>query len=154
TELRTPAYIFGHFSGWWLGADDGRSDVPYVSVERWDAELKASGYTGAETVVYDEAEEAYRGCATIMSRRTWEEPERGNQVTLISWKADRGVARRVKEALQSSRLVVTDARLSDEIPAEKDIVCCVDLETNFFEDISAADFSSFQTLAQNLKAQK
>ena len=43
--VRTDNYIFGHFSGWWLGEADGRALEPYVSIDRWDTELKATGFS-------------------------------------------------------------------------------------------------------------
>jgi SAM-dependent methyltransferase len=66
TELKAPTYIFGNFIGWWLGENDDRLYEPYVHPDRWDAELRASGYTGVETAVYDE-DPSYRCCTTIMS---------------------------------------------------------------------------------------
>lgn len=60
TELcavaRTPNYIFGNFSGWWLGEADGRAQEPYVPVDRWDTELKAAGFSGVDTAVRDAEE--------------------------------------------------------------------------------------------------
>nr|GFD54740.1 hypothetical protein [Tanacetum cinerariifolium] len=64
--LRTPNYIFGNFDGWWL-ADDDRPYEPYIDVSRWDLELKAAGFSGVETAVYD-ADLPERYCAAIISR--------------------------------------------------------------------------------------
>lgn len=45
-------YLFGIFSGWWLGENDDRAEQPYVEVSRWDQELKAAGFDGVDTTVY------------------------------------------------------------------------------------------------------
>lgn len=37
-------FIWGILPGWWLGQDDGRPREPYVSRERWQAELEAAGF--------------------------------------------------------------------------------------------------------------
>lgn len=153
TELRAPAYVFGNFAGWWLGEGDGRENVPYVSVERWDTELRTSGFTGADTVVYDEVA-PYTCCATIMSRRVSYTTEPGNEVSLVSCKPDTGVAKTVKEALQSAGLHVTDFRMNDEIPADRDIISCLDLEMNLFEEISDDNLAAFQNFVRHIKTQK
>ena len=66
-QARAPNYIFGKFSGWWLGEADGRPNEPYVSVERWDQELRNAGFTGVDTTVFD-AERPYQYCAVIISQ--------------------------------------------------------------------------------------
>lgn len=153
TELRAPAYVFGNFAGWWLGEGDGRENVPFVSVDRWNEELRSSGFTGADTVVYDEVS-PYTCCATIMSRRVSYPVEPGNAVSFVSCEPDKGVARTVREALQSAGLHVTDFRMNDEIPADRDIISCVDLETNLFEEISDDNLVAFQNFVRHLKIQK
>ncbi|KAL4790315.1 acyl transferase domain-containing protein [Aspergillus venezuelensis] len=45
-------YVMGTLPGWWLSTD-GRLWEPYVSPERWDAELRAAGLSGADAVVND-----------------------------------------------------------------------------------------------------
>lgn len=84
TELcslwRSINYIFGTFSGWWLGEDDNRRDQPYVPVSRWDEELKASGYNGVDTAVYDD-EESQAHCAVIVARK---EPPASAKPTSVS----------------------------------------------------------------------
>lgn len=64
--LKTVNYIFGHFAGWWLGEEADRHDGPLMGIERWDEELKASGFSGASNVLYG-AEDPYRQIMTIIS---------------------------------------------------------------------------------------
>jgi acyl transferase domain-containing protein/SAM-dependent methyltransferase len=66
--LRSTNFIFGNFSGWWLGEDDGRPDQPFVSVSRWDQELKDANYSGVDVAVYD-LEEPYRQGAAIVASK-------------------------------------------------------------------------------------
>lgn len=42
--------IFGALPGWWLGADDGRAGSPCVSPQEWDRLLRATGFSGCDTV--------------------------------------------------------------------------------------------------------
>lgn len=68
---RAPGYVFGNFSGWWLGEADDRKWEPYVMVDRWDRDLKAAGFTG----VYD-AEEPFQYCAANVSQPKLEQQRR------------------------------------------------------------------------------
>ncbi len=51
--VRAINFVCGSFSGWWLGEDDGRPHEPYIRVDRWDEELRAAGFSGVETAVYE-----------------------------------------------------------------------------------------------------
>lgn len=65
-KCRTAHYFFGVFEGWWLGDADGRSDGPCVSPDRWDCELRASGFSGLDHCVLD-AEAPYGFCALMVA---------------------------------------------------------------------------------------
>ncbi|EKG11539.1 Beta-ketoacyl synthase [Macrophomina phaseolina MS6] len=43
-------FIFGGLPGWWLGHEDGRSLSPCVEVEKWDAVMRTTGFSGADAV--------------------------------------------------------------------------------------------------------
>lgn len=49
----TAGFIFGVFPGWWLGSEDGRTLSPNLSVQDWDAALKANGFSGVDIVFRD-----------------------------------------------------------------------------------------------------
>ncbi|KAL3456282.1 S-adenosyl-L-methionine-dependent methyltransferase [Aspergillus heterothallicus] len=67
TDLRITLFVMGTLPGWWLGADDGRPDAPFVSPERWDQELRAVGFTGNESLSYDFTTPA-RNSFTMLTR--------------------------------------------------------------------------------------
>ncbi|KAI0175964.1 ketoacyl-synt-domain-containing protein [Hypoxylon sp. FL1284] len=46
-------FIFGGFSGWWLGREDGRMFAPTVSEDRWNSVLKDSGFKGIDYSLKD-----------------------------------------------------------------------------------------------------
>lgn len=153
--IRTPNYIFGNFSGWWLGEDDGRPDEPYVSVERWDSELKAAGFTGVETAVYD-AEEPYQYCAAIVSQPliTIDNSRDVKRVVVLFNQPNSGVGELVSTKLQDSGYDICQRSLDDSLPEGVDIVSVLDLETPFFQDINEARFTSFQTMLRSMQGQK
>lgn len=41
---------FGALPGWWLGADEGRTQSPCINMAQWDALLRATGFSGCDTV--------------------------------------------------------------------------------------------------------
>ena len=152
---RGPSYIFGNFSGWWLGEADGRPDKPHVSVARWDADLRAAGFTGVDTAVYDE-DEPYRQCAVIVSHKavTQDIATPPRRVALLSSSPDSGPTAALAASLRAREWEVTNFGLTDPLPADADIISTLDLESTFFATINAEELSAFQRLLRALTTQK
>ncbi|KAF5703239.1 polyketide synthase [Fusarium globosum] len=148
---RLTNYVFGNFSGWWLGDDDGRPDQPYVPVSRWDQELKKAGYSGVDVAVYDD-EEPYRHCAVIVACKEPPVVTRPSYVTLLARHPYSYPATQVSSALETRGWNVTVQRIEDQVPQNQNIISCLDLETAFFEDISQEMFIKFQECAQSLRS--
>ena len=153
TMVRAITYIFGNFSGWWLGDQDGREDSPYVSPERWDHDLRAAGYDGIDTIVCDD-EAPYNSYATILAKRTCPQPVLNTKVSLISASEDSLAAKAVKVSLEDNGFSVKTLKLGDEFPPNQDVIVSVDIESNFFHDISEEDFKAFQAFIKCLENQK
>ncbi|CAG8024491.1 unnamed protein product [Penicillium nalgiovense] len=66
-EILMPDFTMGVFTGWWLGENDDRAEHPYISPERWDRELRAAGFTGADVTAYDQ-KPPYHISASMLSR--------------------------------------------------------------------------------------
>ncbi|CAI7590788.1 unnamed protein product [Penicillium glandicola] len=66
-EILIANFTMGVFPGWWLGEDDGRSEQPYISPERWDQELRAASFTGADVIAYDQ-KPPFHISASMLSR--------------------------------------------------------------------------------------
>lgn len=45
--------MFGAFSGWWLGAEEGRDLSPCLRLEEWDDVLRQAGFSGCDTTTPD-----------------------------------------------------------------------------------------------------
>ena len=151
TELsalaRAPNYIFGNFSGWWLGEADGRPDEPYVSVDRWDQELKAAGFTGVDTAVFD-AEVPYQYCAAIVSqpRPSLNDGACRTAITILYDQDNNEFTSNVLTEIKSLGIDYSLCHFGDPPPKGKSIVTTLDLESYFFEDISKNRFRAFQDL--------
>ncbi|KAM6508198.1 hypothetical protein FALCPG4_018080 [Fusarium falciforme] len=153
--VRTPNYIFGNFSGWWLGEADGRPWEPYVTVDRWDAELKEAGFSGVDTAVRD-AEEPFHYCAAIVSTKvqggeTHKSTATTCEVSVITNEPDGVLAKNVTAELNKSNISTRMYRPCDTstLPCDKDILFLVDLESFFFENISPEDLEVFQNILKN-----
>ncbi|KAJ6183837.1 hypothetical protein N7519_005138 [Penicillium mononematosum] len=65
--IHATASLNDSLTGWWYGDADGRSDEPYIGVERWAAELQAAGFRTPEAAVLD-SDHPYQLNAMIVAR--------------------------------------------------------------------------------------
>ena len=150
---RAPGYVFGNFSGWWLGEADDREWQPYVMPDRWDDELKRAGFTGADTIVYD-ADQPYQYCAAIVASPQLDSSgAKDRAVTVLCENPDEGISRSLISDLKSAGFDVKTTNLDAGLPSGQDVISMLDLETAFFEDISAPDFKAFQDVLRHHKSQ-
>ena len=151
TELcafaRAPNYIFGVFSGWWLGGADGRPDEPYVSVDRWDQELRDAGFTGADMTVFD-AETPHQYCAVIVSqpRLDLHDPSNRRMITILCDEKNSKITKDLIAELKASGIDHSISEFGGYRPQGEDIISTLDLESYFFENISEDRLRAFQDL--------
>lgn len=143
--LKTVNYIFGHFAGWWLGEEDERNDGPLMGIDRWDRELKASGFSGASNVLYG-AEDPYRQIMTIISHAESDHDhvgEAARSVTLLCRGSSRlsETAATLESSLKEKGWSVQIHGINDTspLPTTDVLVSCVDLED---QDFSSKYFAS------------
>ena len=151
---RAPGYVFGNFSGWWLGEADDRKWEPYVQPERWDRELKAAGFTGADTVVYD-AQAPYQYCAAIVaSPQIQATPNaKEKEITVLCDKPEDGISKKLIADLTALGFQVTTASIDSPLSEDCDVIATLDLESRFFDNISEDQYLSFQQLLRRHKNQ-
>ncbi|KAI0097355.1 hypothetical protein GGR51DRAFT_578163 [Nemania sp. FL0031] len=148
----SPNLIFGTFASWWSGAADGREWEPFVSHDRWDAELKASGFTGAESVV-DDALLPYRYWSTIITQPAARTVNKNNTpIVLVTEDHTSRLSSALSEGLVKSGFDVSMKSLADDIADEHNVVFALDLEKPFFKDISSQDWAIFQSLMKKCES--
>jgi acyl transferase domain-containing protein/SAM-dependent methyltransferase len=150
TSFRAPNYIYGNFSGWWLGGEDGREWEPYVNVARWDKELKVAGFVGASDVVLDSAE-PWQYCATIIAQKPSAPPNLAKTVTILCENFEAKFNLDILEGLKRKGLSPRFLSPRQMSLIEGDIIASIDLERSFFETINNKDFVLFQNLCRNLE---
>ena len=174
--LQAPTYVFGHFSGWWLGEEDGRLWAPHVPVKRWDTELRMAGFTGVNTVVLD-AEAPLHLCGVIVSATPSPPPPPpvGGEVVELERHDHHGavyrggacgrrriailhtdpsapvIARLTSDLASQGHREVVMVRLGDLPPPDAVVVATLDHEppSPFFDNISADRLGAFQHLCRN-----
>lgn len=135
-------FIFGLFSGWWLGEEDGRVDEPYISPEEWDARLRDAGFAGVDASALD-AQAPYQINSMLVARPTIPvfQPKK---VTLLSLDASHAAVKSVQKSLASDGHEVDLVTWGEKLPADQDIVSLLDLEAPFFDGITEQKFKIFK----------
>ncbi len=150
----------GVLPGWWLGAADGRVTEPYVDSQRWDAELRAAGFTGAEVVAYD----GYLN-NNIIATPALPQPTPAKRVTLLHPVG--GVVDKVRGHLERAGykidlrtldVVAAAADAADDgdhlsLPPHQDVLSVLDLDPAgpFFHQLTQTQFAHFQELVRQAR---
>ncbi|KAL8720958.1 MAG: hypothetical protein Q9181_007806, partial [Wetmoreana brouardii] len=148
--MRMFNYIMGVLPGWWLGQSDDRPDEPYISVQRWDRELQATGFSGVDAAVYDE-DFPYQMNVNIVSSLAATSSKPKN-VTLLCDHISSPIARQVETTFVRKGYRLDYCTINDLPRANQDIVSVLDLTTPFFDRISPDGLSAFQRFTGNLKS--
>ena len=147
TSLRAPNYIFGNFSGWWLGEADGRPDEPYVSIDRWDQELRDAGFTGVDTTVFD-AGKPHQFCAVIVSQPLLDLRICSDRsaITILCEQKTSKITEDLAAEMKALGVDHSICEFGDGRPQGESVISTLDLESHFFENISEDRFRAFQDL--------
>lgn len=152
----SPNFIFGTFASWWSGEADGREWEPFVPLDRWDSDLKASGFTGASDVVYD-ADLPYRYWSAIITRpqaHIVQSPKsEGPEIVVVAKDVGGKLCSDLVEGLEQSGISVSKALpLSENVADEHHVIFALDLEEPFFDSISPQDWATFKGLMKKCES--
>ena len=136
--------------GWWLGSGDGRPTEPYIAADRWDEELRAAGFSGIESAIYDN-EIPYQINVNIVSRpaETLTYPK---TVTILSDPEMNDISQMVQTLFIAKGFRVEISTIDQTPSANQDIISVLDLTAPFFDDLSPEKLESFQRYIGNLKS--
>ncbi|CBF84683.1 hypothetical protein AN8910.2 [Aspergillus nidulans FGSC A4] len=136
-------YIMGTLPGWWLSNDD-RPWEPYVSPKRWDAELRAAGLSGADTVVHDGHMNAH-----IVSSLPELRSERNRQVTVLCKPGSEHLNSVI--AYLHTRDFVTDTRhLGEELPNNQMVISLLELDGPQLHAMNETEYLNLRDLITSL----
>ncbi|ETS75605.1 hypothetical protein PFICI_12549 [Pestalotiopsis fici W106-1] len=146
-------YIMGLFQGWWLGDEDGRSEEPYVSTDRWDKELRRAGFGGLVSATLD-APRPYQMCALMLAKPDNSQTMQ-KTVAILHDSYSRGLALSLQERFSAEQNVVLHDIEKPALPEVANVISVIDLERPFLHDITEQRFLVFQGLMEELaKTQK
>jgi acyl transferase domain-containing protein len=141
-------YVWGTLAGWWYGEADGRPDEPYVTIGRWEEELKAAGFGAPDAVVQDSAA-PHQLNTMILTRPATSNPQAKN-VTLLYFVESKNVCS-IAHELESRGYTVDRRGTQDPLPVGQDVISLLDDNGPFFGDIGHQHFETFKTLVDQLK---
>lgn len=168
TATKWTNYVMGTLAGWWLGAEDGRVDEPYIQPEEWNTRLLDAGFDGTSVVRLDD-EAPFQVNSIIISQRVDEQQAQGGAgavegpqqpgIKLLSMsktphplalEVERLLSNEVKSPIEVSHHI-WGAPLEDQ-GQQEDVVAFVDLEeTPLLQDITEADLEYFLHLVDQLQ---
>lgn len=137
-------YIMGTLPGWWLSTDN-RSWEPYVSPERWDAELRAAGFTGTDSVVHDGHMNAH-----IISSVLENPVETRRRVTVLYERTSDDLNLFVS-ILRARGFTVDLRHLGDELPADQAVISLLELESPQLHLLSESKYLDLRNMILSLE---
>lgn len=140
-------YIFGILPGWWLGNADGRGEEPYVSPDRWQAELHKSGFAGHEMMMLD-SEEPFQLNAVMVARPRVERPVEKDIVVLCREKST--APQNLLECLAAAGYSISLCELSEAPRQGVNVLAVVDEAGPIFDDLSSTNYDSLQGWMGNI----
>jgi SAM-dependent methyltransferase len=143
-------FITGILPGWWLGENDGRSNSPALSVERWHDELTKANFTGVDAVRY--ANDRPLSLTTVILSRTKAADDNaiGGQIGLLYLSHITEWGRELEKALTLAGYTVTWYTLQEKAPTGCDLISLLDLEGPFFQYLSADEYDLFRNYLSTL----
>ncbi|KJZ77319.1 hypothetical protein HIM_03043 [Hirsutella minnesotensis 3608] len=144
-------HLQGFLPGWWLGEADGRPNEPFVSVERWDEELRAAGFSGADAAVLDN-EASHQANVSIVAT-AFEPVTRTTDVTFLYDQEKHEFALQLASTFEEQGIKVHWRKISsqDDDDPGRDVVSTIELEDSYFHNISKSDYDSFMTYISKMK---
>ncbi|KAE8311179.1 putative polyketide synthase [Aspergillus transmontanensis] len=144
--IRYINYVMGTFPGWWVGENDNRAQEPYVTPERWDRELRNTGFTGTDIVVYDQ-DKPFHSSAIITATKM-QQPHIAPEIEVLCLRKEGNMVQRVKDRLSRAGYTVQLSELNetDNVSSKKPIISLLDIEDAFLDDISESRWQEFKNI--------
>ncbi|OGM45565.1 polyketide synthase [Aspergillus bombycis] len=144
--------VLGILPGWWVGESDGRPLRPYISVERWDSELKATGFSGVDVAHHDRPGLLRTNAIMISTALKGESSFPAEDVTLLlshepgDWEKD------VQRRLTQTGHLTEWAKICDPVPQSPMTISFLDMNSSFLHDMSEGRFIKLKEFLKGCSA--
>ncbi|OJZ83788.1 hypothetical protein ASPFODRAFT_73203 [Aspergillus luchuensis CBS 106.47] len=149
-EAKFSNFITGLLPGWWAGEADGRQNEPYISPDRWEKVLKATGFGGLDDVAYD-APPPLHNSAFMLASPCMSETLTKTHVTLVSDTASSEIAVQMQKQFRLRGYSVAIQGLEEPLPDGEDVLVLIDTATPFFDNLSPDKLSALQSFLRELQ---
>ena len=153
--------IKGFLSGWWLGSNDQRETEAIVSIERWDLELRAAGFSGLEAAVRDDDNEI---CCSMAHLTAVNPPvdtshkllnSSKKEVVLLYHKVRSSFVSELADILANGGVYVQWCELDNfetslSATPGREVVSTLELEGPFLHNMDRHDFATFHALLESV----
>lgn len=153
TEMKVlPCLLFGTLTGFWAGANDGRSEGPFLDEQNWDLRLRKSGFSGIDLLL-DDYPRPHNMTSVVMSTRAEKEEAQESETAVIHLLHDgpnvpvllSHIATKFQD--RGAEPVISNIEGAiDTIPTDAHVVAFLGSRDGFYTD--ERDLKVFQHLAQ------
>lgn len=137
----------GFLQGWWLGAEDGRPNEPYVGLERWTEELVKAGFKEPDAFVLDRPS-GYHNSAGIIASPAFK-PNVPGSASILCYDSTGPYVQEIRDILESRGVATTISIFGQPNPAgqQQDVISLLDLQEATVHDFSE---ETYKTLVGHL----
>ncbi|KAI1110618.1 hypothetical protein F5Y14DRAFT_345509 [Nemania sp. NC0429] len=135
-------YVLGVLPSWWCGAEDGRPDEPFLSLDGWEETLAASGFRGYRSTISDSSICSNEGIFIIA--KTVQEMVVQKAVTVLCNTQDSEEFVHFKNELEARGYRVDACSITDTPPSGQDVIALIDITAPFFSDIQYDTFEQLK----------
>lgn len=145
-------FVFGLFSGWWLGKSDGRVDEPIITPEMWDCRLREAGFDGIDSLMGEEKQQ-YHMNANFMARPTINTAYPDRVILLTGTEEPGHLALATQKELEMRGCQVDFVAWGEgSLPADQDLISFVDIDgprMPLLQEVSDTDLSYLLQIVDN-----
>ncbi|KAE9363949.1 hypothetical protein N431DRAFT_474945 [Stipitochalara longipes BDJ] len=139
-------FALGTMRGWWSHAEDlNRVNEPFLSLERWQDELKAAGFTDVAHVKPD----SEHWLNNVLVAKPQQPKAPAKRVTLLC-DGEKAELSLVTRELKSRGYQIDRCSLGETPPQDQDVLALLESEKSFFENIDAVRLAEFKSFLNNL----